>query len=132
MKAIKNAKFVLDNSILEDKILLFDKQIVGFVDSVGDDVEVIDARGMYVSAGFIDIHIHGSGGADVMDATSDAISTIAQTILRYGTTAFVPTTMTMSKEHIINALENIKNYTPKSNEASVVGVHMEGPFINAN
>jgi hypothetical protein len=35
MKAIKNAKFVLDNSILEDKILLFDKQIVGFVDSVG-------------------------------------------------------------------------------------------------
>ena len=132
MKAIKNAKFVLDNSILEDKILLFDKQIVGFVDSVGDDVEVIDARGMYVSAGFIDMHIHGSGGADVMDATPDAISTIAQTILKSGTTAFVPTTMTMSKEHIINALENIKNYTPKSNEASVVGVHMEGPFINAN
>jgi N-acetylglucosamine-6-phosphate deacetylase len=132
MRAIKNAKFIIDNEIVEDKILLFDKHIIGLVDNIDDSIEVIDANGLYVSAGFIDIHIHGSGGADVMDATPQALSTIAQTIIQYGTTSFVPTTMTMSKAEIIKALDNIKAYSAKSNEAQILGVHMEGPFINTN
>jgi len=72
MKAIINGKFIVGDSIIENKALLFDEKIVGFVDSIGSDVEVIDACGCYVSAGFIDIHIHGSGGYDVMDATYEA------------------------------------------------------------
>jgi N-acetylglucosamine-6-phosphate deacetylase len=67
-----------------------------------------------------------------MDATPQALSTIAQTIIQYGTTSFVPTTMTMSKAEIIKALDNIKAYLVKPNEAQILGVHMEGPFINTN
>jgi len=130
MKAIKNAKFITKSSIITDKILLFDDTILGFVDSVDDDVSVIDAKGCYVSAGFIDIHIHGSGGADTMDATPQALDTIADAILPYGTTAYLATTMTMSQQHIIHALENVKNYHPSKLQPNLIGVHMEGPFIN--
>jgi N-acetylglucosamine-6-phosphate deacetylase len=132
MRAIKNAKFILKDKIITDKFLLFDKKIIGFKDNIDSNIEVIDAHGLYVSAGFIDIHIHGSGGADVMDATPQALSTIAQTIIKYGTTSFVPTTMTMSLEKIKKALDNIKLYTPDIPQASILGVHMEGPFINPN
>jgi len=129
-KAIKNAKFITHQSIITDKILLFDDKIVGFVDSIDSDVEVIDAHGLYVSAGFIDIHIHGSGGADTMDASPKALDTIANAIVKCGTTSYLATTMTMSQEHIINALENIKAYKPKQIQPNLLGVHMEGPFIN--
>jgi len=130
MKAIVNAKFITNQDIIRDKILLFGDKIVGFVDEVSSDIEVIDAKGGYVSAGFIDIHIHGSGGADVMDATPKALDLIGSSILKYGTTSYLATTMTMSKESILNALENIRKYNPNQSQANLLGIHMEGPFIN--
>jgi len=130
MKAITNAKFITPDGIITDKALLFDNTIAGFVDSVDSDTTIIDARGCYVSAGFIDIHIHGSGGADTMDGTDIALDTIAKSILPYGTTSYLATTMTMSQEHIVNALENIKTYRAKQAQPTLLGVHMEGPFIN--
>ena len=73
MKAIINAKLLLDDQIVEDKVLLFDDKIVNIVEEMDlEDVEVIDAKGAYASAGFIYLHIHGSGGADVKDATPEA------------------------------------------------------------
>jgi len=91
--------------------------------------KLIDAEGLYLSAGFIDIHIHGSCGHDVMDATPEALEGIAKTILETGTTSFLATTMTMSKEAINVALLNVQNFEQKEG-AKVLGVHLEGPFIN--
>ena len=131
MKAIVNAKFILEDKILEDKILLFDEKLFGFVNAVPSNVsETIDAQGAYVSAGFIDIHIHGSGGSDVMDATQEALNTISMSVLQSGTTSFLPTTMTMSTEVINSALKNIQEYGKKVEGATVLGVHLEGPFIS--
>jgi len=80
MKAIINAKIFSDDKIIEGKVLLFDEKIVNVVDTADlRDMETVDANGAYVSAGFIDLHIHGSGGADVMDATPDALETISST-----------------------------------------------------
>jgi N-acetylglucosamine-6-phosphate deacetylase len=93
---------------------------------------VIDAQGYYVSAGFIDLHIHGSGGADVMDATQESLETISSALLQTGTTAFLATTMTMSEQKIDNALHNIKLYGQSVTGAQIMGVHLEGPFINAS
>jgi len=129
MKAIINAKIVTCDAVLEGKTLLFDKEIMQITEIVPDNVEIIDAKGAYLSAGFIDIHIHGSAGADVMDATPDSLERIAVTILQTGTTAFLGTTMTMKSEDIIKALDNIKQHPPKSG-AKLLGVHLEGPFIN--
>jgi N-acetylglucosamine-6-phosphate deacetylase len=132
--ALINAKLIVDNTIIEDKILLFDNKIIDIVDDVilsdSDDMQIIDAKGAYVSAGFIDLHIHGSGGADVMDATPEALNTLSTTLLQTGTTSFLATTMTMSTQAIDNALQNIQNYGSNVTGAKIVGVHLEGPFIN--
>ena len=130
MRAIINAKFLVDDSILENKILLFEKNIVGFADKVPEEVETIDAKGAYVSAGFIDLHIHGSGGADVMDATPEALETLSSTLLQTGTTSFLATTMTMSTSDIDNALQNIQTHASEVSGANILGIHLEGPFIN--
>ena len=95
-----------------------------------DNIELIDAKGMYVSAGFIDLHIHGAGGADVMDATKEALSTISNTILQTGTTSFLATTMTMSNKAIDKSLENIDKNAKYLDGANIVGIHLEGPFLN--
>ena len=98
MNAIVNAKLIYQDEIVEGKTILFDKSIVKIADDINvDNVEVIDANGNYVSPGFIDLHIHGSGGADVMDATPEALELISSTLLQTGTTSFLPTTMTMSR-----------------------------------
>jgi len=133
MKAILNAKIFSDDEIIEDKVLLFDHKIINIVKEMDlTDIEIIDAKGAYVSAGFIDLHIHGSGGADVMDATPDALETISSTLLQTGTTSFLATTMTMSNEAIDKALQNIQLHADKVSGANVLGIHLEGPFINAD
>ena len=133
IKAIINAKLILNDEIVEGKMLLFDKRIVSLSDNVNlDTIEVIDANGNYVSPGFIDLHIHGSGGADVMDATPEALELISSTLLQTGTTSFLPTTMTMSKVHIDNALQNIQLHGQNVSGAQILGVHLEGPFINVS
>jgi N-acetylglucosamine-6-phosphate deacetylase len=131
MKAIINAKILLEDEFVQDKVLLFDQKITQIADKIEDKVvDIIDANGAYVSAGFIDLHIHGSGGADVMDATLEALQTISTTLLQTGTTSFLATTMTMSKQDIDNALQNVKRYADKVTGASLLGIHLEGPFIN--
>ncbi|MFR6473336.1 MAG: N-acetylglucosamine-6-phosphate deacetylase, partial [Turicibacter sanguinis] len=71
MKAIINGKIILNDSIMEQKIILFEDKILDITDDLPDQVDIIDAKGAYVGAGLIDIHIHGAGGADVMDANDD-------------------------------------------------------------
>ena len=95
--------------------------------------QIIDAKGLYLSPGFIDAHIHGAGGCDTMDGTIDSINTIAKTIAKHGTTSFVPTTMTVSISDINKSMRVIKLLKEKGSKgAHVLGAHLEGPFINSN
>lgn len=84
-----------------------------------------------VLPGFIDLHVHGGGGADVMDG-HDAIDTVARTHARYGTTSLLATTMTAPRSDIERALVDIGRAVRDRPEgaARVLGVHLEGPFIN--
>ena len=65
-----------------------------------------------------------------MDATPEALQTISSTLLQTGTTSFLATTMTMSEEAIHNALQNLKEHRDTMNGAQILGVHLEGPFLN--
>lgn len=131
MKAIINGKIVLETEVLTGKVLVFDQKIIGFEDEVPAGCEVIDAKGLYVSPGFVDVHIHGSGGADTMDAPLESIQTISQVIAQSGTTSFLPTTMTMSKDDVYHALGNVRHWMGQTVDgAKILGAHMEGPFIN--
>jgi len=134
LKAITNARLIIGNDIIDNKVVIFDKQIVNIVDISEKEkyanCTIIDAQNCYLSSGFIDIHIHGSGDADTMDGTFEALDTISNTILQTGTTAFLATTMTMSSQEIESALQNVKQNHQKVTGAKIIGVHMEGPFIN--
>ena len=129
VKTIINAKIITDKEVLEGYALSFNRKVLSLSKEVPKESEVIDAQGLYLSAGFIDIHIHGSNGFDVMDATPEALEGISKSVLQTGTTSFLATTMTMSQEAIIKALENIQNFKSQ-NGAKILGVHLEGPFIN--
>ncbi|MHB1629656.1 MAG: N-acetylglucosamine-6-phosphate deacetylase, partial [Bacilli bacterium] len=82
-------------------------------------------------AGFIDIHVHGGGGSDTMEATADAFEQIASTHARFGTTALLLTTVTESPEKIAAVLDGVHRYMALPGKgAQVLGVHLEGPFIH--
>ena len=84
-----------------------------------------------VLPGFIDLHVHGGGGADVMDGNG-AIDTVARTHARHGTTSLLATTMTAPRESIELALADVGRAMREraTGTARVLGVHLEGPFIN--
>jgi len=94
--------------------------------------EVIEAKDKFITPGYIDIHVHGGGGSDVMDGDYEAINQIAITHSHFGTTSFLPTTMTMNKDKIIRSLRSICEAVKKGTAgAEILGIHMEGPYINS-
>lgn len=94
--------------------------------------KIIEGKHMNLIPGFIDGHIHGAAGADVMDATEEALDTMAGVLPEEGTTSFLATTITQSPENIEKALKNVANYKGKHGHAEVLGIHLEGPFIEKN
>ena len=137
MKAIINGRIITENEVLENKVLLYNDKIIEFREQETPELllntceEVIDVKGNYVSPGFIDMHIHGAGGHDVMDGTVECLAAISITVAKNGVTGFLPTTMTMSMEKIYAALDNISCFMGKETQgAKILGAHLEGPFIN--
>ncbi|MGB6406331.1 MAG: N-acetylglucosamine-6-phosphate deacetylase [Planococcus donghaensis] len=114
-------------------ILIEDGQIT----RVAEKLEVqadsfVDATGKKWTAlpGFIDIHIHGAAGHDVMDSTPEALNGLAAALPKEGTTSFLATTMTQTDEAISAALQNIQAFDAQEGQAEMLGVHLEGPFIS--
>jgi N-acetylglucosamine-6-phosphate deacetylase len=102
--------------------------------SVQEDFETLDIPSQYKAVpGFIDVHIHGANGSDTMDATKEALETIAQALPGEGTTSFLATTMTQEEKQIEKALVNAGEYIKDqqtAGKAEVLGIHLEGPFVN--
>ena len=85
--------------------------------------------------GFLDIHIHGAGGRDVMEANRDALEAVTRKVVEYGTTSLLATTVTAGPEDTCRAAAGISLYitqqrTGKQSRAEVLGIHFEGPFIS--
>ncbi|MDF2530087.1 MAG: N-acetylglucosamine-6-phosphate deacetylase [Gammaproteobacteria bacterium] len=82
--------------------------------------------------GMIDLHIHGADHADVMDASPEALATIAQALVKEGTTSFLATTMTDTSQKLIEVMSAVQQYISSPNKAGaeIVGIHLEGPFIS--
>src|SRR6185437_6144533 len=90
----------------------------------------IDAGGKYVSPGFIDIHLHGGGGHDFMDNTTEAFLAIANIHAHHGTTAMLPTTLTSTKEELLETLRIYEIADRQNNSGSqFIGMHLEGPYF---
>ncbi len=98
----------------------------------------IHARGRTVVPGFVDVHIHGAGGHDVMDGSADALDAVTSTVAPFGTTTIVATTVSAPVDETCRRLEGIARYARGSQNqlasstprAEIMGIHLEGPFIN--
>lgn len=132
---INNVKIYLEAKQIENGAVWIDNgQIMTIeekpVTDVGSDVQVINGANLNLIPGFIDAHIHGANGADVMDATEKALDDMAVLLPQEGTTSFLATTITQSPENIEKALENVAIYSNKPAQAEMIGVHLEGPYVN--
>ena len=91
----------------------------------------IDASGLTLLPGFIDVHAHGAAGHEAMDATPDALQGMARYYAQHGTTAFLAATWTDSTERIHAALSAIgETMGPQPDGATLLGTYLEGPYLN--
>ncbi len=95
------------------------------------DSSIIDATGRVVMPGFIDTHFHGSGGLDVMANGAEGIRRISRALLKFGTTAYLATTVAARHEELVRAIEDtIAAEEDDPFAAEILGLHIEGPYIN--
>ena len=129
---IGNGRLVLPERICEGgSVLIEGGRIAAVNEPAPQDAVIVDASGGYILPGFIDLHVHGGGGADFMDCDVEAIRTAARAHCQHGTTALCPTTMTcpdeMLEQMIHCYLEAVQ--TPTGG-AQLLGLHLEGPFFS--
>lgn len=121
---IKNA-LVFDNEFKKQHLYIKDGILVHKED-YADSGEVIDADGLYAVPGLIDVHTHGMAGEDF--CTGD-LHYLAHEYRKHGITSFLATSMTLSEEMLTEIFSKVRDFVPEKDEAEVLGINMEGPFI---
>lgn len=100
------------------------------VESNGADAQVIDAAGCKIIPGFLDIHTHGAVGVDVNDACADDLEKIGVFFARHGTTSFLASVLTDTKEKTRWCIQQYLDYQSRPRKgAHLLGIHLEGPFL---
>ena len=132
MLVIKNANVIFTNKIRKAIVLCDNGKIKDIVEhySENETDNVLDADGMYLSPGFIDIHVHGGGNKSAMSTDYKDIIEMAEAHLKYGTTSIVPTTLASPIDQLKNVTLSIKEASEKSNKANILGLHYEGHYIS--
>lgn len=128
------------NIILQDKVLyggvvvIEGERILGVYpqrQKISEkELNFIDFGDNFVSPGLINLHIHGALGKDVMDCEIESLKQIAFHQARHGVTGFLGTTTTSSSDTFLKAVETIKKGTKLQWPSELLGVHVEGPFLN--
>ena len=124
--------FNFKNTAEAVSLVIEDGIISGIEKSVPEEANraTLNAENRIIAPGFIDVHIQGAGGADVLDSTPEALKTIAKTCACYGTTSFLATTV-FHPEGDNRHLEVAAECTGKDmGGANLLGLHLEGPFIS--
>lgn len=133
---IKNGMVITPSKTIEKGVVIFED---GKITAVGQknrvkvpkNAKVIDASDKIVAPGFVDIHVHGGKGRDIMDASFEAVKEMAKFLVSHGTTSFVPTTISAPQSDLLRAVKTVKTAMEKETDgAEVLGTHLEGPYIN--
>ncbi|MBC8103279.1 MAG: N-acetylglucosamine-6-phosphate deacetylase [Cytophagales bacterium] len=135
---VAGARIVTPGGILEDGVVMLAGGRIRAVERTQNFVllggTVIDATGLTLLPGFLDVHVHGGGGADAMDASPAALRTICRTHAAHGTTGLLLTTITQSQESIGAALVAARDAVRQGvsfcpDGATPLGIHLEGPYL---
>lgn len=133
---IINGKIITPHRMLTNGVVIIDGDKIVEVNEKNIEIPTattLDAKGNYIAPGFIDIHVHGGGGHDFMDATVEAFLKIAELHAKYGTTAMLPTTLSGTKEEMLKALRAYDEANTKNSKgAQFIGMHLEGPYFAMN
>ncbi len=131
---MSNSLLILNKNYPGDWMLISEGRIaeLGSTDTPPPTADqTIDADGLTVLPGFIDVHVHGAVGCDTMDANPESLLKMAQFYAQHGVTSFLPTTMTAPHDHIMRALNAVREVMNKpTGGARILGAHLEGPYIN--
>lgn len=123
----ENGKFQSGNIVVEQGMI---KKLDFTGESQTGDDKVLDAAGMYVLPGLVDIHLHGCKGTDFCDATWEAFDAIEDYQIKNGITSVFPATMTVSVEELGGILEAAGKYLKNDSMGVFAGITMEGPFLS--
>ena len=127
---IKNGNIVFSDRV-EKGDLLIEEGIIKKIGNIDCNCETIDASGLYVSPGFIEIHSHGGNGHDFMEGTLEAFEKATTLHMKHGTTSIVPTTVATNFEATIEFLKSFDILKNNPNiPINLLGVHLEGPYLS--
>jgi N-acetylglucosamine-6-phosphate deacetylase len=133
MKAFVNTSVITDSGVIPDGIVVVREDRIDYAGprrEVPAGAEIIDAGGLYLAPGFVDIHIHGGAGSDFMDATDADVETVFRYHAAHGTTSLCPTTATAPLVEILAALEALERYRNGAQAfGRALGAHIEGPYL---
>jgi N-acetylglucosamine-6-phosphate deacetylase len=134
---LTNARVVGSDSVVESGWVATSGHVIaGFGDGapaadVYEAHEVIDVGGATVLPGFVDVHVHGAVGHEVMDGNVEGLSAMSGFLASHGVTSFLPTTWTATAEETMTALRSVAEATSvRMPGAQVLGAHMEGPYLS--
>lgn len=132
MTEIINGRVIKDGRIASESVYFADGKILSKREAklFNAPDKIIDAKGNYVSAGFIDLHVHGGGGYDFLDGTEEAFRGAAEFHGKHGTTAMCPTATSGPYEDMVKMFAAYKDVkTSGCNGSDFIGMHMEGPYF---
>ncbi len=135
IQVFHNGSILTDSGVIARGMLIVHGgriQHVGAYDAglIPADAERIDAGGLYIAPGFVDIHVHGGAGSDFMDATAADVETVFRYHAAHGTTSLCPTTATAPLAEILTALEELSRYRSGDQRwGRALGAHIEGPYL---
>jgi N-acetylglucosamine-6-phosphate deacetylase len=135
MIVLSGADLVLTGGIQSPATLIIEgdriSDVVPGTKSAGTTAQRYDLSGYFIVPGFIDVHVHGVDGTDVLDG-GDALTKIAVSLTKYGVTAFCPTTVACSVAVLQRTLDAVRQLReqPAVRGAQVIGAHLESNFVN--
>jgi N-acetylglucosamine-6-phosphate deacetylase len=130
---ITHARIAAHNDLIDDGWLLCsDSRIAALGAGTLPEADAVlaDAAGALLMPGFIDIHVHGGAGHEVMDAAPETLPALSAFYAAHGVTGFLATTWTDTPERTLRALTSVSDYHHELPGARLLGVHLEGPFLN--
>ena len=129
-KYLKGKEIFLEDKVLENEFIeIEDEKITNILHEIPEGLEYMDYSQYILAPGYVDTHVHGYGGYDIMDLREESLGEISKGVAKLGVTTFLPTTLTAKTEDLNKACENIYKTHTNVEGAKVGGIFLEGPFF---